>query len=159
MLPAWQTASLWFTQGCPWFWKSHRVTAPDMLTSLGVNMLRFRIDPGWDKFHADYSNWGFMNLRKRDSGEIKRRCQFSYSGLLCKIINYLLWLELKWSGGKDTTYCCHPFTVRKWHSVGSFDIVYIIELPDQYKFNSWTCKCSKAFYLQFFHPKGIVQTL
>lgn len=49
--------------------------------------------------------------------------------------------------------------MKEWHSVGSFDIVYIIELPDQYKFNSWTCKCSKAFYLQFFHPKGIVQTL
>lgn len=37
--------------------------------------------------------------------------------------------------------------------------MYIIELYDQYKFNSWTCKCSKAFYLQFFHPKGVVQTL
>lgn len=63
-----------------------------------------------------------------------------------------------WSGGRTQHISCHPFTVKKRQSVGSFDIVCIIELPDQYKFNSWTCKCSKAFYLQFF-LKDIVQTL
>lgn len=130
-----------------------------MLTWLGVNVLCFRIDPGWDKFGADYSNWGFMNLRKRDSGEIHRRCQFSYSELLWKIIHILLYSELKWSEGRTQHTRCRPFTVKKCRSVGSFDIVYIIDLPDQYKFNSWTCKCSKAFYLQCFHPNGIVQTL
>lgn len=103
-----------------------------MLAWLGVNMLHFKIDPGWEKFGADYSHQGFMNLRKRDSGEIKRRCQLSYSELLCKIIHYLLCLELKWSGGRTQHTRCHPFTVRKWHSVGSFDTVYITELPDQY---------------------------
>jgi len=36
-----------------------------------------------------------MNLKKRDFGEIKRRCQFSYLELLCKIIAYLLCFELK----------------------------------------------------------------
>lgn len=44
-----------------------------MLTCLGVTMLCFRIEPEQDKFDADYSNGGFMNLRKRDSVEIKRR--------------------------------------------------------------------------------------
>lgn len=99
-----------------------------------------------------------MNLRKRDSEEIKRRCQFSYSELLCKIIYYLLYLELRWSERTTEHGYCYLFTVKKWHSLGSFDIMYIIELPDQYKFNGWTCKCNKAFYFQFFHPRYCADT-
>lgn len=152
MLPAWQTASLWFTQGCPWFWKNHRFTTQDVLTWLGVNILRFRTDPSWDKFAVDYSNWGLMNFRKRDSGEVRRRSSFSYSLLLCKIIHYLLW-----SGRRTQHTHYHPFTVKKQHSLWFPDIVYSIDLPGQYKFNIQTCKCSKAFYLGFFHPKGTTE--
>lgn len=47
------------------------VTTPEMLTWFGVNIFHFRTDPGWDKFDAGYSNRGFMNWRKRDSGQIK----------------------------------------------------------------------------------------
>lgn len=39
--------------GVPGFEKA-TVTTADMLTWFGVNMFRFRIDPGWDKFDADY---------------------------------------------------------------------------------------------------------
>lgn len=67
-------------------------------------------------------------------------------------------MEFRWSEGIAEYGHCYPFTVKKWHSLGSFDIMYIIELPDQYKFNSWTCKCNKAFYFQFFHPRYCADT-
>lgn len=134
MLPAWQTASLWFTQGCPWFGKSHIFTTPGVLTWLGVNMLCFRTDPSWEKFGAGYSNWGFMSFRKRDSGEIIRGFLFSYL-LVCKIIHYLVCLELKWSGRRTQHTHYHPFTVKKELSLWFPDIVCSIALPDQYKLN------------------------
>lgn len=79
----------------PGFEKATRVTTLDVLMWPGVNMSHFRSDLGWDEHGADDRYQGFMNLRKRDSGEIKRRCQFSYLELLCKIIYYLLYLELR----------------------------------------------------------------
>lgn len=44
----------------------------DILTCLGVNMLCFRVNPQWNKFGADFSNRGYMNLRKRDLVGSKR---------------------------------------------------------------------------------------
>lgn len=68
---------------------------------------------------------------------------------------------MKWE--KDTT---HPLpskviftTVKKQDSLWFPDTVCSIDLPGQYKCNIQTCKCSKAFYLGFFHPKGVVQML
>lgn len=94
-----------------------------MLTCLGVTMLCFRTEPEREEFDADYSNGGFMSLRKRDSVEIKRRWVFSYLKQLCKVSSYLLCLELTSGEGTPQHTYYNPFTVEKWHSVVSLDAV------------------------------------
>lgn len=58
---------------------------------------------------------------------------------------------------RDTT--CPLLSFQSEEVEFCFDLVCILELPDQHEFNRCICKCSRAFYLKFFQLKGIVQTL